>query len=416
MKWIDEDGTLFPISDNFKTYVTPGPGIFNLVAQKTAGGGIRIGLRKVSEKFDFSFKIYNLGYDEFFEKVKNTWNSDYFMKKNQNLGVALVGLKGSGKTIGAKQLCNSMDMPVIVVNDYIPGSMEFISAIPFECTVFIDEAEKIYNDNDDMEAVQSLLKMLDGSASACRKLFILAVNRFDIDDNMIGRPGRIRYIKHYNRLDSSVLKAFVDDNLLYKDSMKEVINVIQRLNVSTIDTTKAIVDEVNMNGGKIPEVTDLNLEFKFMGVRTLVFEKEKNYNSFRNFLSKYYDEKKNGSIYKWLIVTELPGELESKCSFDNHCMDRNYFEYSDCEANNLMDKRHDSIENYKFHMSEYSRVMFDMGMTETTVYPFDLRKGGRILGTQIVEVLGDSWYRLEDGRIIYVEVIENPSSYADLAY
>ena len=55
-KWIDECGTLFPIDGNTVLYPTPGSGIFELYQGK--GQDKRIGLKKLSEKFEFNHKIY----------------------------------------------------------------------------------------------------------------------------------------------------------------------------------------------------------------------------------------------------------------------------------------------------------------------------------------------------------------------
>ncbi len=96
IKWIPEHGIFFPISADFKVYPSPGPGIFNLV-QDPNPMSQRLGLQKVAEKFEFPFKVYDLGIDEFIEKIKKTWNSEYVISRNQNLGIIFNGIKGTGQ-------------------------------------------------------------------------------------------------------------------------------------------------------------------------------------------------------------------------------------------------------------------------------------------------------------------------------
>ena len=80
-KWIDECGTLFPIDGNTVLYPTPGSGIFELYQGK--GRDKRIGLKKLSEKFEFNHKIYDVGCDNLFDIIQKTW------KKINSLEISL---------------------------------------------------------------------------------------------------------------------------------------------------------------------------------------------------------------------------------------------------------------------------------------------------------------------------------------
>lgn len=256
MKWLIEGGIFYPINGSFKLYPSPGPGIFNLVKNPNPMDG-RLGLQKVGDKFEFPFKIYDLGVDKFMKKVKDTWNNPYFEKKDQNLGIILNGLKGTGKTISAKLLCNMLEIPVIVVSYYIPGMLEFISSLEFECVVLIDEAEKTYR-NDDPDASQILLKMIDGVTNKSRKLYILTTNTLNINENLIGRPGRIRYIQSFGNISAKAINEYIADNLEHPEAKESVLSLVESLEISTIDTLKAIVDEANIHG-RIDDSNNLNL-------------------------------------------------------------------------------------------------------------------------------------------------------------
>lgn len=185
-KWIDECGTLFPIDGN--TVLYPSSGIFELYQGK--GQDKRVGLKKLSEKFEFNHKIYDVGCDNLFDIIQKTWESDKFVEENKNLGVIFTGYKGTGKSVGAKLLCNRLDIPVIIIPDNeIEGMVSFIQQLDFECIVLIDEAEKTFKRG---ESDEVLLKLIDGVYNRSRKLYILTTNTLNVNENLLGRPGRIR--------------------------------------------------------------------------------------------------------------------------------------------------------------------------------------------------------------------------------
>lgn len=269
VKWIPEHGIFFPISADFKVYPSPGPGIFNLVMDPNPMSQ-RLGLQKVGDKFDFPFKIYDLGVDDFIEKIKKTWNSEYFVKKKQNLGIIFNGIKGTGKTISAKILCNEIDIPVIIINDFMPGMIEFVQMLEFECVILLDEAEKVFR-NDKAEASQALLKMIDGVMNKSRKLYLLTTNTLNINENLIGRPGRIKYIKSFGNITAKAINQYVDDNLEIPQAREDVMTLVNSLEISTIDTLKAIVDEANIHGG-ICDENCLNVPVSTQYISILYYE------------------------------------------------------------------------------------------------------------------------------------------------
>lgn len=267
--WIKQDGVFYPVGD-FKTYKTPGPGIFTIFYNEHT---FQLGLRKFSDKFEFPFKIYDLGLDSFNGMVKTVWESEYYVKKNQNLGIIFNGLKGAGKTIGAKLLCNNLDLPVILISDYIPGTLEFIGRLEFECVVLIDEAEKTF-DGQKKESSHTLLKMIDGVMNKSRKLYILTTNSLDINENLLGRPGRIRYIKEVGGITNEAVVEYLKDNLAYEDMLIDIMKVVKSLKTNTIDTLKCIVDEVNMTHS-LGSLEYLNLELMRKNYYLLTFQPTK---------------------------------------------------------------------------------------------------------------------------------------------
>lgn len=156
-------------------------------------------------------------------------------------------------------MANSMEMPVLVVSYYEKGILEFIQSLEFECTILIDEAEKTFS-TDNQDADQTLLKIIDGVYNNSRKLYILTTNTLRLNENLLGRPGRIRYIKEFGNLPVEFVKQYLDENLLPErlDKKGDIITAIESVEISTIDILKAIVDEVNIHG-KINESSNLNI-------------------------------------------------------------------------------------------------------------------------------------------------------------
>ena len=249
-KWINNGGVYFPIPGYSTIYSSPGTGVFQIVVDPDTR---RLGLGKISDTFEFNFKIYDLGCEDIFQRVITTWFSDSFIRDGKNLGVIFNGLKGTGKTIAAKLLSNRLGLPVIVVSKPISGLLEFIQSLCFECIVLIDEAEKTFDDES-----ETLLKMIDGVYNNSRKLYLLTTNELTVDENLLGRPGRIRYIKQFSNLTIKAVNDYIEDNLIDKSLRAQVIRILDKLSISTIDILKSLVEEANIYGD-LPDDTFLNL-------------------------------------------------------------------------------------------------------------------------------------------------------------
>ena len=249
-KWINEGGILYPIPGYASLLVSPGNGIFRIYEHQPTR---RLGLEKIDDTFRFDFKIYVLDCEEVLSKVIKTWTSDLFRESNKNLGVIFNGIKGTGKTIAAKLLCNRIGLPVIVISKPVDGMLEFIQSLHFESIILIDEAEKTFREEQEV-----LLKMIDGVYNDMRKLYILTTNKLSIDENLLGRPGRIRYIKEFSNLSARAVNDVIDDNLNDISLKDDVLKVVDSLEISTIDILKAIIDECNIMGA-VPSDSTLNI-------------------------------------------------------------------------------------------------------------------------------------------------------------
>ena len=228
----------------------PKTGVYRVIEEKSPSGTV-VGLEKICDKFEFDYKLYDLGTGDIEKRIKATWNSEIYEKTGKNLGIIYNGVKGTGKTVGAKVLCNDFDnLPVLVISQYFKGISDFIQSIDFSCIVFIDEAEKIF-DNNDKECSVELLRMIDGVYSAARKIFILTTNSLSLNDNLLDRPSRIRYVKEFGNVSNKAVEEIIEDKLVDKSMKPILISEIEKLKFSTIDIIENIIFEFNIHGNLV---------------------------------------------------------------------------------------------------------------------------------------------------------------------
>lgn len=201
-------------------------------------------LEKTQEKFTFNYKIYGIEQD-FINRVVKTWNH-----VTDNLGVLLNGVKGTGKTVTAKLICDKLNLPVLLVNRAFGNSLgSFLDQLQQDVIVFFDEFEKHYNyDEDKDDNNSSILSIMDGvSNKQFKKLFLLTTNTTSIEPNLLQRPSRIRYLKQFGDLPVSTIVEIVDDTLIHKDLRTVTVQYIATLNIITVDLVKSVVQEVNIH-------------------------------------------------------------------------------------------------------------------------------------------------------------------------
>ena len=214
-------------------------------------------LSKIAESFTFDYKLYGLN-KKFIDYVLKTYENT-----TGNLGVLLDGIKGSGKTVVAKELCNRLQLPVILVqsmgSDTNDKLIKYLStAIDFDCIFFFDEYEKEFKDSSDV------LSFMDGTYNSIyRKVFLLTTNELNVDPNLLGRPSRIRYKKSFGNLSEEVTREILNDILEDKTAIEKVIELTHSMNIITIDLIKAIATEINIHGAEaLPDIKEtFNIEF-----------------------------------------------------------------------------------------------------------------------------------------------------------
>lgn len=214
-------------------------------------------LSKIAESFTFDYKLYGLN-QEFIDYVLKTYENT-----TGNLGVLLDGIKGTGKTVVAKELCNRLQLPVILVQsmgvDTNSKLIKYLStSIDFDCIFFFDEYEKEFKNSSDV------LSFMDGTYNSIyRKVFLLTTNELNVDPNLLGRPSRIRYKKSFSNLSEEVTREILNDILEDKTAIEKVIELTHSMNIITIDLIKAIATEINIHVVEaLPNIKEtFNIEF-----------------------------------------------------------------------------------------------------------------------------------------------------------
>lgn len=193
-------------------------------------------LQKQEDEFKFPFKIYGLE-QGFIDTVVRTYENT-----DGNMGVLMNGLQGTGKTVAAKIIANTLNLPILLINGFDKRLPGFLGGLHQEMIIFIDEYDKIF------ESSNVLLSVMDGAtASSSRKMFLLTSNENNASRYMINRPSRIRYVRNFGNLKNSVIHEIMDDRLEYAEYRQDIINYLSKVKLVTIDVVKTVIEEVNIH-------------------------------------------------------------------------------------------------------------------------------------------------------------------------
>ena len=212
-------------------------------------------LNRLGDSFVFNYKLYGIN-AEFIEHFVKTYTNT-----TGNLGVLFNGIKGTGKTVTAEELCNRLGLPVIIVKacKEVDNMLKFLATqINFDCIFFFDEYEKEFKES------SAVLSFMDGvHNSQYRKVFLLTTNELEINNNLLGRPSRIRYVRSFGNLPEETTLELLNDILINKEAIEPVLDLVRQMQIITIDLVKALSQEVNIHGiDKIDLIRkNFNLEF-----------------------------------------------------------------------------------------------------------------------------------------------------------
>lgn len=173
-----------------------------------------------------------------------------FKASQSNLGVAFMGIKGTGKTVDAKKLSLESQLPVIIIDKSVPKKIDlapFLLSIEQEVVVFIDEFGKnfkSYVDSDDeYQSQENLLSILDGINSSYKRLFVFTTNE-ELNEFMLNRPSRIKFLVNYEYLKLEEIKLLLKNALNKEEYLQDLLDNLDNSNL-TIDILYSIVNLIN---------------------------------------------------------------------------------------------------------------------------------------------------------------------------
>lgn len=296
MSWIQTGNTYrSAVGDVFNVESLP-KGIYDIDFAPFTGWSIT----KTADEFTFNYKIYDLETD-FINHVITAFNNC-----ESNLGVLMYGTRGSGKSASAKIICNKINLPIFVIKPVQDMStsnlIDYISTFNFDCVFLFDEFEKNFSKED-----SSILSIMDGVyTSKYRRLFILTTNNLSVNENLLSRPSRIRYLKEFGNLSLDAINNYLDDNLSKEnyEHKDEIISYIDTLEISTIDILKCIVDEIRIFGydefikSKKFFNTKTNSYNYYIRYEVFDIDEESDKKAFDNYsISKFVEEIKNIKLH-----------------------------------------------------------------------------------------------------------------------
>lgn len=237
VSWIQNGSEFRRVEGNVANVESIPVGIYGINFNPMAGWS----LERTGDKFIFDYKVYGLQ-NRFVQHVLKT-----FRNTKGNLGILLNGVKGTGKSVTAKVLANEFNLPIVIVKsfgEHNDALVEYLASFNFDCIFFMDEFEKTWSDKD-----SSILQIMDGVYnSKHRRIFLLTTNETYINENLLSRPSRLRYVKEFGNLEREIVEEYLNDNLNDKERIESIIDFVDTLQISTIDILKTIVEDINIHG------------------------------------------------------------------------------------------------------------------------------------------------------------------------
>jgi hypothetical protein len=207
-----------------------------------------------TKEFNIPTKMYG-DVKETTEKYLKSFNH-----YDKNLGILLSGMKGTGKSMLARHIAHTSNLPVLIISEGYGGTEfnQFLASIQQECVILLDEFEKVYREVEDQ---QHLLSVLDG-VFPTKFLFLLTINEVSkMDQFFMNRPGRIHYAKHYGGLEDEIIRMVCEDMLDDQGKADSIVKVCNFLGDVSMDIITSVIKECNLYPDESPSalVQSMNL-------------------------------------------------------------------------------------------------------------------------------------------------------------
>ena len=192
----------------------------------------------------------------------------------------LVGDKGNGKTLFAKQMCMKMieaGYPVINVTYYHPSLPTFMTQISQECVFLFDEFEKMFIDDDKRGSAQNeMLSTFDG-INMTKKMFIITCNDIkNLSKYIYNRPGRFHYSFTFTEPNYQDIHAYLTDNLQLDSCTETVedVSLFAYINGLNYDCLRSLTFELNNGYSLVESFDDLNIGYSEdkSGIASLIMD------------------------------------------------------------------------------------------------------------------------------------------------
>lgn len=195
------------------------------------------GVRFIAQYMDVEETIYG----KTLKRAKRYWNS--FCRLPHSISITLTGDSGGGKTLEGRLLANlaiaNGDLPVVEITGYKldETTVRWMDEND-EVVYFLDEFGK-HTPPDVQEMILPLLTNTNR-----KSIFILTDNDPGIMNRFFkNRPGRIRYSKHFGKLERDVVEEYMDDHGVTGKFREDLMKFYNMAKVFVIDHLKEIIVE-----------------------------------------------------------------------------------------------------------------------------------------------------------------------------
>lgn len=191
-----------------------------------------------------------------------------FSQFERNLGVILSGNKGIGKSLFARLLSAKAveaGIPVIIVDQFIPGIAAYLESIEQEVVVLFDEFDKTFfsgvrHGMNEVDPQAAMLSLFDG-ISPGKKLFVITCNDiFRLNDYLLNRPGRFHYHFRFDYPTPAEIHQYLLDKLgeQYQSEIEKVARFSRKVDLN-YDCLRAIAYELKCGDSFETAIQDLNI-------------------------------------------------------------------------------------------------------------------------------------------------------------
>jgi hypothetical protein len=212
-------------------------------------------LQRVGDEFSFTAPVLDLGDAAFIERCVKSYGAS----GSGNFGVMLNGVKGTGKTVTAKLLCNRLAaeyaLPVLYLPEMHYGFDELLASVKHDVIVMIDEIEKMIASYGNDQRILAMFDGVENGTAEQRRVFVMTSNAPTLPDGMYARPGRIRYYKSYAQISAAAIDALIAAELRDCAAHRAMVErYVNALPLRTVDVVRAVIDEVNTHGDISPHL------------------------------------------------------------------------------------------------------------------------------------------------------------------